>query len=1369
MAINTRVFGTPIKGTVKAKLEQRQQDAEQVKFGESLSFHGQQPVRNPINIPKSGELSSRTPFVRMWTGVKLIDPAIVGAKAIELSIADVEDGGGEIEFIKKINQGQIVKRDNLGTVFITPKLKRILDKDNNLESYELHDDFARDQIDIARKIYQIGNHTYQEAYGEFNPNNPLGSGLQQTPVPQDPNTSQQQQNQNKQDASTNVNKIFPNELQKNPLLKPQSGIISMTSDTKGALGLVKETTVEFMVHNFFDFDTIYNKYFLKPGATIFVDYGWNTINDLYEPSELLNSIQETGGIVNYLFGDDGIISENEGDFDVLQGVVTDYNAKVESNGSVRCSVTLTSANSTLLGFQTGEAENLRIKQILTKGIMFIGLGALLSTPDLLEELSEYRKSSQQDDLSDNDALRELIQLLNTPNADSSVEEFQKYDENIQKLAIKQFSNTVGPKGNQIRAGIYIDSGTKNNVYVSWGRIEDLIINSQFGFGKSDEDIANGDNLQVRLDSSNQFTTWSETYYNGQTIVMNSNETKPVVLYPEWWGISDLENQPTALLNFENADGTWQSFEDVIDERIGRISVNKSDSTYRPRKVRQTMQGAPTGSVVDEDDPVFIRAADKAGFQDVTYTVDGAREGGASYTMLKQKYPKQHYNERYAPDSKGSEVFTNRARGGANSKTPYVNTLMTQDILKHDKDEKLIPIRECFVNAEVVTTAFSEATNVRKALKKILDSINTDSGGLFNWQLKTGATDSELEVIDLNVTETELKKSVVNLTADSGFFKFNIMSPNSIVKDYNFELKTPSDSISNYYALQAMSHDSSLFPIDDNVGKALSALYGMDKDNMSILYEPDIGKYRLEQSLQRKNDTQLYNVYNTLKPIITEEVSHGTRAHKLIKSTETDALTSVELNEDGDKSNETKDDSARYNAQITQNDEQQTINGMRLVNNIREYLGMQSYIEDVSQLGVLMPYFLSLSTYGIASIAPGDTFQVDYLPEMYQSSSYVQTMKVSQKIDKSGWFTTLDTQFRIKGIDRAGSVGVANDDRTRLSAAWLQSLNLTPPKVKGDKETLHSYTARPPKDRSGKMDSLIAVMTDIKIKPNVISKVVSSRSDTKIAKESKGYIVTFKTARNLDGVDRRIDEQSAYAEFDSYFGSGKDRKLKSSKVEPARYVPDVNKRYNGSGATFNGVAPGKDELRKKLSNFTRETVTALQNQPSPPELYGRNTPYGEAFWNNYPNCKGWCISKDASFAWSQIGGGYKPTWQLAHKSSKFWTGGTVGEGWFKIPIVTDLYNGAKGQNEVNPFMFYSPWSHAQIYYTRKDYAGVNNYLHVKPGKKVFPPRVYLQPNTNYTMLIYGKSNAIFQDSLYTAEQLADLINFFSQHDNTIKKK
>ena len=90
MAINTRVFGTPIKGTVKAKLEQRQQDAEQVKFGESLSFHGQQQVRNPVNIPKSGELSSRTPFVRMWTSVKIIEAGEV-VEDIDTVVVNTED------------------------------------------------------------------------------------------------------------------------------------------------------------------------------------------------------------------------------------------------------------------------------------------------------------------------------------------------------------------------------------------------------------------------------------------------------------------------------------------------------------------------------------------------------------------------------------------------------------------------------------------------------------------------------------------------------------------------------------------------------------------------------------------------------------------------------------------------------------------------------------------------------------------------------------------------------------------------------------------------------------------------------------------------------------------------------------------------------------------------------------------------------------------------------------------------------------------------------------------------------------------------------------------------------------------------------
>ena len=38
--------------------------------------------------------------------------------------------------------------------------------------------------------------------------------------------------------------------------------------------------------NFYDFEKIYLKYFMKPGVQVFIDFGWDTAN-LYAPEELL--------------------------------------------------------------------------------------------------------------------------------------------------------------------------------------------------------------------------------------------------------------------------------------------------------------------------------------------------------------------------------------------------------------------------------------------------------------------------------------------------------------------------------------------------------------------------------------------------------------------------------------------------------------------------------------------------------------------------------------------------------------------------------------------------------------------------------------------------------------------------------------------------------------------------------------------------------------------------------------------------------------------------------------------------------------------------------------------------------------------------
>ena len=68
--INKRLFGAPIPPLVKKKLEDRQRVAGEVAFGDSV-----EAVYPDKDGKNQADLSSRTPFVRMWTSVKLINPA----------------------------------------------------------------------------------------------------------------------------------------------------------------------------------------------------------------------------------------------------------------------------------------------------------------------------------------------------------------------------------------------------------------------------------------------------------------------------------------------------------------------------------------------------------------------------------------------------------------------------------------------------------------------------------------------------------------------------------------------------------------------------------------------------------------------------------------------------------------------------------------------------------------------------------------------------------------------------------------------------------------------------------------------------------------------------------------------------------------------------------------------------------------------------------------------------------------------------------------------------------------------------------------------------------------------------------------------
>ena len=210
---------------------------------------------------------------------------------------------------------------------------------------------------------------------------------------------------------------------KNSLLKPKAGIKSISSRTQGSLGAIKRTSIDFVVHNKKDFDEIFLPFFLRPGCTLIVDYGWSDKSfKLYDIQEQLrNTDTEMTTFKNFIYGgvfegpngeeistnsngkryyvekgsdppkavevdDDkmperpGFIEQNKGKVDTLIGVVTSYNSKINEQGSFECNVEIVSENTSLIDFDISEDN--KLKFVFANKIEEILVGIISGDPKL---------------------------------------------------------------------------------------------------------------------------------------------------------------------------------------------------------------------------------------------------------------------------------------------------------------------------------------------------------------------------------------------------------------------------------------------------------------------------------------------------------------------------------------------------------------------------------------------------------------------------------------------------------------------------------------------------------------------------------------------------------------------------------------------------------------------------------------------------------------------------------------------------------------------------------------------------------------------------------------------------------------------------
>jgi hypothetical protein len=362
---------------------------------------------------------------------------------------------------------------------------------------------------------------------------------------------------------------------KNSLLKPKAGIKSISSRTQGSLGAIKRTSIDFVVHNKKDFDEIFLPFFLRPGCTLIVDYGWSDKSfKLYDIQEQLrNTDTEMTTFKNFIYGgvfegpngeeistnsngtryyiqsrngeevivdDDkmpekpGFIEQNKGKVDTLIGVVTSYNSKINEQGSFECNVEIVSENTSLIDFDISEDN--KLKFVFANKIEEILVGIISGNPKLAasSELQAY----------DNFKSSEKVKILN---------EF---------IAQVQRKTPVGPgpktektlgiiPQTSMKLGVYYEGVTdvgntprpeKDVLYISWGLFEDVFLNSFIA-----ENIEKN-KFDINFKNQNSFVRFNQTLYNRQVAEFYSSDVLPLFVYPEDWSDSrdgkndDFKNQ-----------------------------------------------------------------------------------------------------------------------------------------------------------------------------------------------------------------------------------------------------------------------------------------------------------------------------------------------------------------------------------------------------------------------------------------------------------------------------------------------------------------------------------------------------------------------------------------------------------------------------------------------------------------------------------------------------------------------------------------------------------------------------------------------------------------------------------------------------------
>ena len=1023
--INKRVFGADIDPIIKRKLAARQRLAARAPLTEDQKFTTQDPyylkgsgltVTDPItdytpsNFKGIAELSSRKPFARMWIAMDVINW--------------VHRHTRNTEYMKR---HRLLKE--VGSISSEDPSFRY---EKGLEE----DEYWEYQIDTnssLKRVYIIGNNVASRTNTSALEKDSAYTDTEGRIVLTDPSITG---NIVLKPEEFTTDEFFPPQLQTNNFLKDQAGIKSVSVSTEGSLGLIKKTKVDFSVSNWNDFDKIIFPYFMNPGAKVWVDYGWD-VADLYQP-ECLTPQDSTGfrnrnsqcpdewkdaTLETKIYGEHGILTKAVGDMDVIEGTVVSWDANYTTDGRIECTIELISGNSALFGGDFDDIHD-QFRDLVIQDLDELFLGKALSmfvpTAATITALRQEKQVNRWEaqlvkDISEGkisifSLLENVIDSKDySGKSEESIDLWQQIGSLLFRLAQQflsyapgngfgdmlispgkttDFSDAENKAFWPIVAGVYYRKGDEkqgfnvDNLYISWGRFEDEILNKHYGFGESMEDITNFDqgNLDKKWDSSESYTTWKESLVERQLAEYDAG--KLPFLIPSIWGM--WSEKPKSKYQ-DHCSWTFSQLKHPgFDANIWKINGEDVEEAYEHTEITPA----------------------------INISAQGGTWGG---NLTRHSHPRDTHQVDKLPGFGNSNPHQDRAAGR-------------------------IPIREIFVRLDVIRDAMRENNNIKECVAQILDTLNQSSATVWNWKMGTNtAASNNISIIDYNYSHASNAQSDPQGEKFKSLFMFRPYSPNTIVKNFDLKFSTPSDEISSMIAIQGNSRVGSIIPLNKIADEKMmskinfdhmheSIEEGIPEDFIQIRYNPNptsefdsVKNNKLQEDyLKNVNENRQSFLstgigsyspkkFNTRIGLNASQYEQNYRPNpEDYKKTKPHSYKSSEISETAEIINKKNADDKKKTMGDTIDED--TSNHVKGVFNYYTKLTEGEYL--AKEHSSILPAKLSMDIYGTAGLFNGDCFRVDALPRKYQDKTYFQITQVKQKIDTNTWTTSLDTQFRI---------------------------------------------------------------------------------------------------------------------------------------------------------------------------------------------------------------------------------------------------------------------------------------------------------------------------------------------------------------------